>query len=154
MEYEVHVKQLASENVITQRTHTTLAQLGDTMHATLASIATSVDPPAAARGAPFAIYYGEPFRPDDIDVEIGIPITPDAKSTREVGMRRLLPGGPVAYTVHVGPYESIGQAYEALYGWLRHHRYEAKGPPREVYLVGPGQGSPAEHRTEIEVPID
>lgn len=156
MNYEVHVKQLPPQVVVTERRHATLAELGKAMHSTLAKVAGSVEPASAAAGAPFAVYYNEPFRPEDIDVEMGLPVAADAKidETHDVH-RRVLSGGPVAYTVHVGPYSSIGAAYDALYAWVDDHGHKRTGPPREIYVVGPSQGAkPAEYRTEIEVPID
>lgn len=155
MSYAIHVKQVAPQTVVTERKHTTLAELGKTMRATLAAIAGSVHPPAAARGVPFAIYYNEPFRPDDVDVEMGVPLASDATvDESDLVHRRALPGGAVAYAVHDGPYESIGAAYRELYAWIRSHGHEPVGPPREVYLVGPGQGTrPEQYRTEIDVPI-
>lgn len=156
MSYAVHVKQVPPQVVVTQRLHTPLARIGDVMHATLAKVARSVQPVTAARGVPFAVYYNEPFRPDDVDVELGLPIASDAEVSEAIGVhRRELPGGPVAYTTHVGPYGTIGAAYEALFEWIRVHGHERVGPPREIYIVGPGQGAkPEELRTEIEVPID
>lgn len=156
MNYDIHVKQVPPQVIASERRHTALAELGNVMQSTLAKIATSVHPPGAMQGAPFAIYYNEPFKPDDIDVEIGLPIAGHA--TLEPSARvqlRQLPGGPVAFTFHVGPYETIGAAYTALYEWVRVHGHKPLGPPRETYLVGPGQDTkPAEYRTEIDVPID
>jgi effector-binding domain-containing protein len=104
MNYDIHVKQLPPQVVVTERCHTRLPELGKTMHATLAKVATSVEPSEAAQGAPFAVYYNEPFKPDDIDVEMGLPVSPDAHVAETKGVhRRELPGGPVAYTLHVGP---------------------------------------------------
>ena len=153
MDYEIHVKQLPPQHVVTRRQHTTLGELPSAMHAAIAGIATSVEPPGAARGAPFAIFHDQPFRPDDMDVEFGLPLTPDVKVAPGAGVERVLDAGPVASLVHVGPYEQIGQAYEALYRWLGAHGMSPKGPPCETYLVGPAEATPAEYRTEIDVPV-
>lgn len=155
MSYDVHVKQVPAQIVVSERRHTRLGELGKAMHATLAKVAASVDPIDAAQGAPFALYYNEPFKPEDIDVEMGLPVAPDARVAEAKGVhRRELPGGPVAYTLHVGRYGSIGAAYDALHTWIEEHGHERVGPPREIYLVGPGEGvKPDEYRTEIEVPI-
>jgi effector-binding domain-containing protein len=156
MNYEIHVKHVAPLVVATGRTHTALGELGHVMHATLATIAESVSPAGAVKGAPFAIYYNEPFDPDDIDVEMGLPIAADASVAQSATVSlRELPGGPVAFTVHVGPYEAIGAAYAALYRFVKMHGHKVLGPPREIYLRGPGPDtSPADYRTEIDLPID
>jgi AraC family transcriptional regulator len=156
MSYEVRVKEVPPEVVVTERCHTRLAELGTVMHAALAKVALSVDSAAAAQGAPFAVYYNEPFRPEDVDVEVGLPVTPDAKVSEAKGLhRRELAGGSVAYTLHVGSYSSIGAAYAAIHAWIDAHGHKRTGPPREIYLVSPGEGvKPEDYRTEIDVPIE
>jgi effector-binding domain-containing protein len=156
MEHEVHVKQVPPQLVATKRCRTTLGELGKTMHSTLASIANAVEPKEAPRGAPFAIYHNEPFRLDDVDVEMGVPLGRDAILARAgAASAKQLPGGAVAFTIHEGPYAAIGAAYDAIFEWAEEHGHSLHGPPREIYLVGPGDGvSPAEYRTEIEVPLE
>lgn len=155
MSYEIHVKQLPPQVVVSERVHTKLSELGATMHTTLSRVAESVQPADAAQGAPFAVYYNEPFQPDDIDVEMGLPVKASAKVDETLGVhRRTLLGGPVAYTTHVGPYETIGAAYRALFEWVEKHGHQRQGPPREIYLVGPADAEPSAYRTQIEVPVD
>jgi effector-binding domain-containing protein len=156
MNYQVHIKQLPHAHVVTKRAHTSLDRIGDAMNETLAEIEGEVTPPGAARGAPFAIYYNEPFRPDDIDVELGVPIAAGATVPEHGGiMVKDLPGGSFAYTTHVGSYGSLGAAYDALFAWIAKHGLKVKGPPRESYLVGPSADrSPSTYRTEIAVPVE
>jgi effector-binding domain-containing protein len=155
MNYEIHVKQVPAQVVVTHRCHAPLAGLRDAMHCTLGRIGATVEPRGAARGAPFAVYHNEPFRPEDVDVEMGLPVAADATVEESAGVhRRELPGGPVAYTVHVGPYSTIGAAYAALYAWVEREGHRPLGPAREIYIVGPDQErNPAAYRTELEVPI-
>jgi effector-binding domain-containing protein len=155
MSYDVHVKRIVPQAIVTARDHVALATLGRAMHSTLATIALHVRPLDATQAAPFAIFYNEPFRPDDVDVEMGVPIAASATLDASARVRRgELPGGLVAFTFHVGSYQAIGAAYAAVYDWIVVHRRRPLGPPREIYLVCPGQGiQPAELRTEIDVPI-
>jgi effector-binding domain-containing protein len=54
----------------------------------------------------------------------------------------------------VGPYEDLGGAYRALTEWIDRNGLEVAGPVQERYLNGPGDlVSPAEYRTEVEIPI-
>jgi effector-binding domain-containing protein len=156
MDYDIHVKQVPPQVVVTARCRTSLAELGKIMHATLAKVATSVEPAAAAQVPPFAVYYNEPFRPEDVDVEMGLPVTPEANVIETKGVRRRqLSGGTVACTIHVGPYSKIGAAYDALLSWVDDHGHKRTGPAREVYLVRPGPGiKPQEYRTTVEIPIE
>lgn len=99
------------------------------------------------------MYHDPEFKEDDLDVEIGIPVAePVPGQDRITGGE--LPPGPVAYTVHAGPYNEIGAAYRAVMAWIQAHGHESAGPPREVYLVGPGQARDEnEYRTELNWPI-
>jgi len=155
MVHDVHIKQIPPQPVATRRVHTTLENLGEAMHVALGEIAMHVEPKGAARGAPFAVYHNMPFQTGDVDVELGLPLVRGAKITGDVRARAsVVPGGSVAYTIHVGDYGTIGKAYEAIYAWLDERGYRASGPPREIYLVGPDESVlPSEYRTEIDIPL-
>jgi effector-binding domain-containing protein len=157
MEYDIHVKDTAEQPVVTMRTHTSFAKLGETMHGAVQSVLSVIGPKGASpAGAPFAIYHNVPFRPDDIDVEMGIPIDHRVDVDEERTQLHLdeMPAGLVAYTVYEGDYRGIGAAYDALYDWLGKSEYRPVGPPREIYRVGPeATRRPNQYRTEIDVPI-
>jgi effector-binding domain-containing protein len=102
-------------------------------------------------GLPFVIYHE--FGADGIDAEASVPIDQLVTSAGKIESRTL-PAMTVARTVHVGPYERLGDAYAALSDWVRVHGYEASGPVQERYLNGPGDGVVSgPYRTEIEMPI-
>ena len=65
-----------------------------------------------------------------------------------------LPGGPVATTVHAGPYESLSDAYAALETWMASNRRAAAGPPWESYITDPAEHpDPQDWRTEVSWPL-
>jgi effector-binding domain-containing protein len=68
---------------------------------------------------------------------------------------RNLPGeDSVASTIHRGPYDNIGEAYQALMTWCEANGYELAGPDREVYLTSPPKVSdPADYVTELQQPV-
>lgn len=102
-------------------------------------------------GLPFVIYHE--FGADGIDAEVSVPIDQSVTSAGKIESR-MLPAMTVARTVHVGPYEKLGDAYSAVSDWVRDHGYEAAGPIQERYLNRPGDHvAPSEYRTEIEMPI-
>jgi effector-binding domain-containing protein len=103
-------------------------------------------------GPPFVAYHE--FGPHEIDAEVCVPVGGSVEASGRV-RTRLLPAMTVARTLHVGPYEQLGEAYRAIGDWAERRHLEGTGPLRERYLNGPGQvASPAEYRTEIELPID
>lgn len=105
----------------------------------------------APSGAPFVIYHE--FGTDGIDAEVSVPIDEPVAAAGKTESR-VLPAMTVARTIHVGPYEKLGDAYTALWDWIKSHEFEIAGPIQERYLNGPGDNVPtSEYRTEIEMPI-
>ncbi len=97
-------------------------------------------------GPPFAIYHSPEFDPENCDVEVVFPVAARGEKT--------LPGGQVAYLVHVGSYDGVGAAYQARWDHVKANGLEPAGPPREVYLAGPeSKKSPEEYVTEIQYPV-
>lgn len=104
----------------------------------------------APTGHPFVLYHA--FG-DAIDMEVCVPIAREVSATGRIRSRTLEPV-TVARTLHAGPYDELGVAYEALNHWIGEHDFEAAGPPRERYLNGPDTvKDPEGYRTEIEMPI-
>lgn len=102
-------------------------------------------------GPPFVIYHE--FGAQDIDAEVSLPIGEpvDPDGTIE---SRVLPAMTVARTLHVGPYETLGDAYSALRNWITSRGFEIAGPVQERYLNGPGDTvASREYQTEIEMPV-
>jgi len=65
-----------------------------------------------------------------------------------------LPGGEVAMTVHVGPYEGLGQASNAIQAWIGENSLTPAGAPWEVHITDPmATPSTAGWRTEVYWPV-
>lgn len=157
MQYAIQEKDVAAEPVVSVRKHTSFAALPSAMAESMHDLAETVAPHGAwTARAPFAIYHNAPFRPDDVDVELGVPVRRESmEELKGAGLfAHELPAGHVAFTIHTGSYRSIGAAYQALYEWVRAHGKRPAGPPREIYIVGPDQAKDAsQYRTEIDLPI-
>ncbi|PFG38290.1 effector-binding domain-containing protein [Georgenia soli] len=100
----------------------------------------------APAGPPFGRYRS--LDDGSFDVEAGFPcsgrVTPEGRV--EPGE---LPGGLVARTRYVGPYEGIAEAYGAATSWLAQAGYRVRETPWECYLDGPEVAQP---RTEVFMP--
>jgi effector-binding domain-containing protein len=65
-----------------------------------------------------------------------------------------LPGGSIASTVHVGPYEDLPAAYDAVYTWITEHGGQPAGDMWEVYETDPDEHpDPSTWRTRVFVPF-
>jgi effector-binding domain-containing protein len=152
MDYVVATHELAQRPVISIRDRHPQAELpgfiGDAFGALFGRLGLLGVKPA---GHPFVIYHA--FDPEEIDAEVCLPVAPDITGSGRT-QTRTLPSMTVARTLHVGPYEDLGDAYAVLTEWVRHNKFETAGPVQERYLNGPGDHvPPAEYRTEIEIPI-
>ena len=102
-------------------------------------------------GAPFVVYHE--FGPHGIEAEVCVPV-PNSVDASGGLLTRVIPRATVVRALHVGPYDQLGAAYQAIEEWIGDHHMSAAGPYRERYLNAPDEvASPAEYRTEIELPV-
>jgi len=106
----------------------------------------------AFAGAPFARYRPLDDAFAEFEIEAGFPVLSGAEGSREVA-ESTLPGGVAAVVTHVGPYDQMKPAYEAIEAWIIEHDGQPDGPAWEVYYSDPSvQPNPATWRTEIIQP--
>lgn len=98
-------------------------------------------------GAPIVLYYDEEFNPDKVDVEVAWPVNDDTLATGT------LPAVRAAATMHVGSYDGLENAYQAVYQWINQNGYRALSPCREVSCNDPQTTPPEQLVTEIIVPV-
>jgi len=97
-------------------------------------------------GPPYARYRFE--KDGTIDVEAGFPVRGVIAPTGDVAPGTL-PGGHVVSTLHVGAYDQVARAYDALETYLSKNGYEPAGAAWECYLDGPDVPEP---RTKVYQP--
>lgn len=103
----------------------------------------------APAGPPFARFT---FLSDTIAVEAGVPVSIEVTGEGEVEPSAL-PDGPAAVTTHLGRYEDLTQAYDALLRWLDDRGLEPAGPHWEVYYTDPNaEPDPTRWRTDVVMP--
>jgi len=153
MPYTVEAKETPELSVLRVRKRATLATIGDAVGAAFDELMGYM----GGQGIPFA---GPPLcvYPEHIDettegeIWICMPAPPGSPGAGSVEPFTM-PGGTVACTLHRGPFDGIGAAYAAVYGWVEEHGREAAGPMREVYLTDPDEVPPEEYLTEVQWPI-
>lgn len=109
-------------------------------------------------GMPGAVYL---TAPDDVpeaealwELQTAVADAPQPSEPDEAGCGvRQNPETLVAYTVHRGPYETLGETYEKLEHWVAAEGYTMAGPPQEVYFSDPNEVPPEEYLTEVRFPI-
>lgn len=99
-------------------------------------------------GPAFASYV---MNGDEFQVEAGFLV-----KEKVPGEGRVVPGElpecEAARTTHVGPHESMTEAYDAIQAWATENGHELQEPMWEFYFSGPST-PPSEVRTEIYWPL-
>jgi effector-binding domain-containing protein len=104
-------------------------------------------------GPPFARYHVTDPGAERFDVEAGFPVAAPLDGDGDVAASTL-PAGPLATTVHLGPYEELPAAYRALTAWIDEQGGVPAGDLWEVYESDPqAQPDPATWRTRVFQPF-
>jgi effector-binding domain-containing protein len=68
----------------------------------------------------------------NIDLEVGVELTTAFNEGSDV-VRSATPRGLAATVVHLGPYQELGAAHEAIRTWCQSHSHRLAGPNWEIY---------------------
>lgn len=152
MVHEVKLRERDAALVVSKRLPVRLSGIGDALGRAFGEVYGHLGAAGAvAGGPPFVIYHGHPVADEPFDIEICAPVTQVANPPGGWQMQEL-PAGSFVSLLHVGPYETLGIAYDTLTGWVRAHDLVIAGPPREVYLSEPGT-PPEAVNTVVEFPV-
>ena len=151
--YEVVVKKVpATKAAVLREVIPTYSEVGRLFSEIFAHLRNNRVRPV---GPPFATYYDEEYREQDVDVEAAVPIESFLHEGERIKVREVPGVEEMACLVHQGSYESVGEAYTHLISWIQANGYRICGPSREVYLKGPESGcDPAEYVTEVQFPVE
>jgi effector-binding domain-containing protein len=150
MDHTVVVREREAALVVSRRTAVTLGEIGNVLGAAFGEVYGSIGS-TAPDGPPFVIYHGMPEGDLPFEIQVCAPVR-TAVEPPAGWILEELPAGAFASLVHVGPYTSIGSAYEELARWIPEHAMTMAGPPREVYLSEP-ETPPELIRTVVEFPV-
>ena len=101
-------------------------------------------------GPPFVAYHNMDMQ--DLDLEIGFPFVEKLRGEGEV-LAGEIPAGKAAGCLHVGPYDQVGGAYEALQKWMEANGHTPSGVAYEFYLNDPQSTPAAELQTQVVFPL-
>jgi DNA-binding transcriptional MerR regulator len=149
----VRVKDLPVQRVVSTRVRTTLQGLPVAFAAAVGRLDRVLrDAPGLRTGPTTVLYRGEEFDPQDMDVEIAVPVEGTVPTPRGVGVRQV-EATLAAVTMYVGPYDSLDEGYWSVADWACENGYRLGGDPRETYLFGSERAGPEQFRTEVAWPL-
>jgi len=124
--------------------------LGEILPAVAAFLQERDETPATP---PMALYFEHDEVREEFDLLGGFFLSaPVAAEKRfEAGV---IPAGAAAVTMHIGPYEKLGEAHAALRAHLAKEGRAPRIPCYDIYWSDPGEiPNPAEYRTEVVWPM-
>lgn len=149
----VEIRQTSEQPTAVVRYRGSLATIGEAVQKGLGHSYEVLQRAGIAPAGPPVVRYLS-MTPDEIDAEIGWPVSaPFAPHDDVVGAS--LPACRVAFTSYFGPYEGVGEAYEAIRVWCASQGLNMAGAPWESYLTDPvAEPDPAKWQTDLYQPVD
>lgn len=148
MRYEVKVKTIPTQQVLSLTHHIKVDKLDQTIVQSLDTLNGLVKAHnARATDAPFGIFHGPINMQEDGPIEICLPVAGEVTAAGSVVVKELA-GGQAACVTMFGPqtdFPEILNGYDAAADWIQKNGYEMAESPREVWHSGPG----AEAKMEI-----
>jgi effector-binding domain-containing protein len=153
MEYELSVKEVAAEHIVSVRGRYRIAQLQLVVARELARVVSALLAQGLRpSGGALAIYHG--WTDDAVDVELGYPADGAFSAPGSGVVESTLPGGKVLFGVHVGPYTGIGKAYEAMMAYAEANHLVLSDTMWERYVTDPAcEPDESKYVTEIGWPL-
>lgn len=128
------------------------SELGETIRTTFGELYACVEASGANPGGPpFVVYQSDSQRGVRWEIDVCAPISEPLVAPLCAEYMEM-PGRSVVSLLHVGPYDTLGDAYAQIEAFIAEHGLQQAGPPREFYYSEP-EVPPAETCTLIEWPV-
>jgi DNA-binding transcriptional MerR regulator len=158
--YEVvlkHVEPLLVASVRTiLPTHGAVGALFREVYEALGEYVTkALGPHPGEPGTTLVLWYDTEFKEQDVDGAAAFIVRCRVPDSGRMKVHEL-PAATMAATVHHGPYNTIGDAHEAVITWIEANGYRIAGPDRELNLYNkpPIRRDDASYVTEIQYPVE
>ena len=153
MAYSVTRKELAPQPVLIVRRRVKRSEIAATIGEVLPHIFLHAQQNGIAlAGLPFTRYTE--IGPGMVTMEPGMRVSSANASGQGEVVAETLPGGPVATTMHTGPYDTLTDAYAAIEQWMEAEGVTSGGAPWESYVTDPGDyPDPKDWKTEVFWPL-
>ncbi len=151
MNYDCRIVEVKDQPVLIMRTVTAVedlpAFLGKAYDAIGQYLNEIGEQPA---GMPFAAYHNMDMKA--LEVEAGFPVSRMLPGKGKIESGKIN-GGKFGITLHVGEYDSVSPAYDALTAFVKQKGYTPSGAVYEYYLNDPNENPSVKPETEIRFPL-
>ncbi|MBL8911437.1 MAG: GyrI-like domain-containing protein [Archangium sp.] len=150
MDAQCTIEKQAPQPTLCVRTRTPVQNIATVLGSAFGEIMNAISAQGAKpAGMPYVGYRNMDMR--DLDLEIGFPVSSPLVAQGRVQPGELV-GGEWASTLHVGPYASVGPAWERLQHFITAQHRKPGPVAYEFYFDGP-ETPPAKIRTRITFPL-
>ena len=150
MDYQLQIIQEPGRNLAVTRFKAEISQIGEQMGAAFGAVMAYLGEHGVEVTGPAIAYYD--MEPDGFTVSAGFVVTEQISGDGTVAPLRL-PVTEVATTTHVGSYEDLPKAYDALKRGVRDLGREADDAAMWEEYWSPPEAPPEETRTIIFWPL-
>ena len=141
----VQFQQLESIPLAVVRRQTSQSELSRVVPELCGLVWNTVRAQQAKAGRNVALYWDGSIR-----LEIGVELLGPFTEQGEV-VRSATPVGPVATATHLGPYNTLGAAHNAIHQWCQSNNRKLAGPSWEIYghWLPEWNNDPSQIRTDV-----
>jgi effector-binding domain-containing protein len=142
------IENITSQPIVGIRTQTTMAEIGNNIQRLMPELGAFVGDRMA--GGPLVRWHS--WEDNAGEMELAVPVREPMEGTDRVQPGEL-PAGRAAVALHVGPYDSVADTWNAFGAWMNEQGLERAGAPWEQYLNDPQCTPPQDLQTKIVWPI-
>jgi effector-binding domain-containing protein len=147
MSYDVAVKTVTPVLIAAVRARVRLGEVGHAWKPALDQVWAHLRADGTLKPGHNVFLYHHPARRDlPMDVDFGVEVGRMFEAAGDVRPVET-PAGEVAWTRHVGPYDRLSFAHEAVHAWARAHKRTIGGASWETY--GDWNADPAKLETTV-----
>ena len=151
MSYEVTIKEATLQALAAIQARASTRNLGELITRHIPQVWQFVTENAVENnGRSAVVYHGEEgddiFSDEGMPIEIGVQVLGGFEDTDAI-RHSAVPGGRVARTLHIGPYQDLPNAHNAVRQWCEENGHTISGLGWEDY--GPYHDDPAELETQV-----
>lgn len=157
--YDVILKQVEPQLIASVRAilpdHSAVGTLYREVYEAIGShVAEALGPHPGEGGQTLVLWYDNEFKDRDVDGAAAFFLRCRVPNHGRMQVHEL-PAATVAATIHHGPYNTIGDAHQAVLTWIEANGYQIVGPDREINLYNkpPIRRDDPSYVTEIQYPV-
>lgn len=151
MRFKIELNEQKAQKVLSIRTRTSLEDLPRIIGESYIKIMDYLgELGEESADAPYTAYYNLDMQ--DLDVEMGFPVTKSLDAKGEIKAGEIAPGKYVS-CMYKGPYSGMEQPYNEIFKWVEEKGYELKGVYYEYYYNSPADVPEKELLTKIVMPL-